>query len=161
MRKDVVRKGVSMICQIDELGSLKIGDHGVYEDDRGRPHLHLTLTLADPSRDAFIENKGIGYAFLIRNNRCHGRARVAESRLPLSPRALHAIRRIMTAMSFICGVVFDLMTEHQVEIYLRFHSSTRITDPNATLCRVAREVERAWKEYPLLSEREKHVGLWQ
>ena len=153
-----------MIIQIEGLGSIHIGDNGldgVSHDDRGRPILHLVLTLNSPSRDAHPEDGGIGFTFIPAGANHNGYHQVYEDQLPLAKRILHALRQSSLETITVRRVVFDLLEEHQVDVYLHYCGNTKVADPEAALCRIARAINNAYKQYPLLREEEQTVELWK
>ena len=153
-----------MIIQVEDLGSIHIGDNGidgVSHDDRGRPILHLVLTLNSPSRDANPENGGIGFTFIPAGANHDGYYQTYEDQLPLAKRVLCALRQSSVEITNVRRVVFDLLEEHQVDIYIHYCSNTKVADPDAALCRVARAINNAYKHYPLLREEEQKIELWE
>ena len=119
-----------MIIQIEGLGSIHIGDNGldgVSHDDRGRPILHLVLTLNSPSRDAHPEDGGIGFTFISAGANHDSYHQVYEDQLPLAKRILHALRQSSLETITVRRVVLDLLEEHQVESpqILRQHQGRR------------------------------------
>jgi hypothetical protein len=71
---------------------------------------------------------------------------------------------VSQSSSIISRLVFDLVLDHQIEIYVYYRDIVKVASSDSTataLCSIACRIERAWRNHPILFESERAVRLWQ